>query len=165
MASGAVWWTSRTSRHRPEKALLARRRSAFGGTRDWNGRKQTCRLHGRIARLGTRFSAAQSDRAPVDDTWISLATDYDTRGVAMSFWRSGLFLVFFVAGTESSAAAEAADATAIARTIKADVAQLVAGLNAHDAIKTTAYDAQDVVSIECGSSSTIGIEADRDGFR
>jgi ketosteroid isomerase-like protein len=83
----------------------------------------------------------------------------------MSFWRSGLLLVFFVAGTESSAAAEPVDATAIARTIRADVAQLVAGLNAHDAIKTTAYDAQDVVSIECGSPSTIGIEADRDGFK
>src|SRR5260221_3691148 len=30
MASGAVWWTSRTSRHRPDKTLLIRRRSACG---------------------------------------------------------------------------------------------------------------------------------------
>ncbi len=46
-----------------------------------------------------------------------------------------------------------------------DVAQIVAGLNARDAIKTTAYDAPDVVSMECGSPSTVGIEADSEGFQ
>lgn len=61
--------------------------------------------------------------------------------------------------------AMAIDQSAIAETIKADVAQIVAGLNAHDPIKTTAYDAPDIISMECGSPSTVGIEADREGFR
>jgi ketosteroid isomerase-like protein len=62
-------------------------------------------------------------------------------------------------------AAETVDTSAVAKTVKSDVAQLVAGLNAHDAFKTTAYDDPDVVSMECGSPSTIGIEADRQGFK
>lgn len=73
----------------------------------------------------------------------------------------GLVLLAFAATATSSSAAN----TAIAATIKADVAQLVAGLNAHDADKTTAFDASDVISMECGSPPTTGIEADRDGFK
>lgn len=69
-----------------------------------------------------------------------------------------------VAGTASSAVAASIDTTAIADTIKRDVAQLVAGLNAHDAAKTTTFDAPDVVSFECGSPPTVGIEVDRQGF-
>ena len=46
-----------------------------------------------------------------------------------------------------------------------EVAQLVAGLNAHDPVKTTVYDAPDVISMECGSTPTVGIDADREGFR
>jgi ketosteroid isomerase-like protein len=57
------------------------------------------------------------------------------------------------------------DTAAIAETIKTDVAQLVAGLNAHDAAKTTAYDGPDIISMECGSPSTIGVKADREGFK
>ena len=60
---------------------------------------------------------------------------------------------------------DANDQSAIAKTIKADVAHVVAGINAHDPIKTTAYDAPDIISMECGSPSTVGIEADREGFR
>ena len=70
-------------------------------------------------------------------------------------------------GEESAklvAPAAAIDATAIDETIKTDVAQLVAGINAHDAVKATAYDAPTIVSMECGSPSTIGVEADRGGF-
>ena len=69
------------------------------------------------------------------------------------------------AGTASSTVAASVDTAAIAETIKTDVAQLVAGLNAHDAVKTTAYDAPNIISMECGSPSTIGVEADRDGFK
>lgn len=58
-----------------------------------------------------------------------------------------------------------ADTAAVAETIKKNVAQLVAGLNAHDAAKTVAYDAPDIVSIECGSPSAVGVDADRDGFK
>ena len=80
-------------------------------------------------------------------------------------WKRSLLLLAFVAGLASSAAAAArADTAAIAKTIKEDVAQLIAGLDAHDAVKTTAYDAPDVVSMECGRPSTLGVEADRKGF-
>jgi ketosteroid isomerase-like protein len=44
-------------------------------------------------------------------------------------------------------------------------ARNVAGLNAHDPVKTTAYDAPNVISMECGSPSTVGVEADREGFK
>jgi hypothetical protein len=52
-----------------------------------------------------------------------------------------------------------------AETIKTDVAQLAAGINAHDAVKATAYDAPNILSMECGSPSTVGVEADREGFK
>ena len=83
-----------------------------------------------------------------------------------AFGKSSLLLLAFVAaGAVSWTAAMPVDKTAIAQTIKMDVAQLVAGLNAHDAVKTTAYDAPDIVSIECGSAPAVGVEADREGFK
>ncbi len=83
-----------------------------------------------------------------------------------AYWKpSLLLLVFAAAGGASSTAAVSVDTAAIAETIKADVAQLVAGLNAHDAVKTTAYDAANVISMECGSPSTVGVEADKEGFK
>jgi len=57
-----------------------------------------------------------------------------------------------------------ADSATIAETIKGDVARLVAGLNAHDPDRTTAYDDANVISMECGSEATVGIKTDRDGF-
>jgi ketosteroid isomerase-like protein len=82
-----------------------------------------------------------------------------------AYWRTGFLLVAFsLAATQSPAAAASVQTTAIVDTIRRDVAQLVEGLNAHDALKTTAYDAANVISIECGSSSTVGIDADREGF-
>jgi len=83
-----------------------------------------------------------------------------------AYWRPTLLLPAFAAlGTASSTAAVSVDTAVIAETIKTDVAQLVAGINAHDAVKTTAYDAPNVISMECGSPSTIGVEADRQGFK
>ncbi|MGC2195211.1 MAG: nuclear transport factor 2 family protein [Terriglobales bacterium] len=83
-----------------------------------------------------------------------------------AYWKPSLLLLAFAAaGTVSSTAAALVDTAAIAKTIKAEVAQLVAGLNAHDAVKTTTYDAPNVISMECGSPSTVGIEADREGFK
>lgn len=81
--------------------------------------------------------------------------------------RTSLFLLAFaIAGTKASpAAAESADTTAIAETIKKDVAQLVVGINAHDPVKATAYDAPNIISMECGSPSVIGVKADREGFK
>lgn len=81
-------------------------------------------------------------------------------------WRRSLLLLAFAAAAATSpAAAVPPDTATIAKTIKADVAQLIAGLNAHDAVKTTAFDAADVVSMECGRPSTVGIEADREGLK
>jgi ketosteroid isomerase-like protein len=82
-----------------------------------------------------------------------------------AYWTSLLLVAFALAGTGSSTAATQDDKTAIEEKIKRAVAQLVAALNAHDAVKTTAYDAANVISMECGSPSTIGIEADREGFK
>ena len=74
-------------------------------------------------------------------------------------------LAFVASGTAASTAAVSADTAVVAETIKKDVAELVAGLNAHDVARTTAYDAPNVISMECGSPSTIGVEADREGFK
>lgn len=80
--------------------------------------------------------------------------------------RAALLLVAVaLAWTESSAAVAPVDATAVAETIKTNVAQLVTGLNAHDADKTTAFDADKIVSMECGSPPSTGIAADREGFK
>lgn len=76
-----------------------------------------------------------------------------------------LLLALAAAGAGSSAPAISDDKAPIGETIKEDVAQLVAGINAHDALKATAYDAPNVISMECGSPSTVGIEADREGFK
>lgn len=80
-------------------------------------------------------------------------------------WKPSLILLFFAVVTALSAAGETVDTAGVAQTIKADVAELVAGLNAHDAFRTTAYDDPNIVSMECGSPSTIGLEADREGFK
>ena len=104
-----------------------------------------------------------------------LVTQEDTDGDGLNgrrsmnlsaYWKPSLLLLAFAAvGTASSPAPVSADTAAIAKTIEADVAQLVAGLNAHDAVKTTAFDAPNIISMECGSPSTIGIEADQEGFK
>lgn len=82
------------------------------------------------------------------------------------YWKLSLLVLACAAvGTAQSTVPVSVDTAAVAETIKADVAQLVAGLNAHDAEKTTAFDAPDIVSMECGSPSVIGVQADRDGFK
>jgi ketosteroid isomerase-like protein len=83
-----------------------------------------------------------------------------------AYWKPILLLLAFAAaGTASSTVAVPVDTAVIAETIKSDVAQLVAGINAHDAAKATAYDAPNIISMECGSPSAIGVEADREGFK
>lgn len=53
---------------------------------------------------------------------------------------------------------------AIATQIKADVAEIVAGINAKDIDKATKFDAPDLVSMESGRAPSIGAKADRDGL-
>jgi ketosteroid isomerase-like protein len=77
----------------------------------------------------------------------------------------GLLLALAAIGAAPQNPTAHVDKAAIAETIKRDVAQVVAGLNAHDPARVTAFDAPDVISMECGSPSTVGIKADRQGFK
>ena len=62
------------------------------------------------------------------------------------------------------ASATPASTAGIARTIKADVAQLVSGINAHDAARATQFDAPNIVSMESGREPSTGADADRQGL-
>jgi ketosteroid isomerase-like protein len=53
---------------------------------------------------------------------------------------------------------------AIASKIKAEVAEIVAGINTKDIDKATKYDAPDFVSIESGREPSVGAKADHDGL-
>ena len=63
-----------------------------------------------------------------------------------------------------SQASRAVDKAAIAATIRADVARMIAGINAHDASQATALDAPDILSMEAGRDSSVGADADRAGM-
>lgn len=82
-----------------------------------------------------------------------------------SWTRSLCLLTCAIVSISSSVSAQSIDTTAIAETIKKDVAQLVAGLNAHDPVRTTAFDSPNIVSMECGSPSSVGLDVDREGFK
>jgi ketosteroid isomerase-like protein len=60
-----------------------------------------------------------------------------------------------------SAAPSKADVAAM---IKAYVAEIVAGINAHDPDRTTKFDAADVIGIEAFNAPIVGAKADQDGF-
>ena len=53
---------------------------------------------------------------------------------------------------------------AIASAIKADVAEIVGGINAKDIAKATKFDAPDLMSMESGREPSAGAKADRDGL-
>ena len=53
---------------------------------------------------------------------------------------------------------------AIASKIKADVAELVSGINTKDIGKATKFDAPDLVSMESGREPSVGAKADHDGL-
>src|ERR1700733_859218 len=104
-----------------------------------------------------------------EEVWISLSARTGDgpnwrRSMNLSaYWKPSLLLLAFAAA--SATEAESVDTSVVAETIKTEVAQLVAGINAHDPAKATAYDALNVISMECDSPSTIGVEADREGFK
>lgn len=52
----------------------------------------------------------------------------------------------------------------IAAAIKADVAEIVDGINSKDIDKATKFDAPDLVSMESGREPSIGARADHDGL-
>jgi ketosteroid isomerase-like protein len=53
---------------------------------------------------------------------------------------------------------------AIATRIKADVAEIIAGINAKDIARATKYDAPDLVSMESMREPSYGAKADHDGL-
>jgi ketosteroid isomerase-like protein len=63
----------------------------------------------------------------------------------------------------ASSAARASQ-SAIAGKIKADVAEIVAGINAKDIDQATRFDAPDLVSMENGREPSVGAKADHDGL-
>lgn len=52
----------------------------------------------------------------------------------------------------------------IAAQIKADVAEIVAGINTHDSARATEFDSPDVIRMESMSKPSVGAESDREGF-
>ena len=54
--------------------------------------------------------------------------------------------------------------SAIAARIKADVAEMIGGINARDIARATKYDAPDLVSMESGREPSYGAKADHDGL-
>ena len=54
--------------------------------------------------------------------------------------------------------------SAIASAIKADVAEIVAGINAKNIDKATKFDAPDLVSMESMREPSVGAKADREGL-
>lgn len=54
--------------------------------------------------------------------------------------------------------------TPVAEMIKAEVAQIVSGINAHDVGLATRFDADDIVSMESGRPPSHGIAAERAGL-
>jgi ketosteroid isomerase-like protein len=70
--------------------------------------------------------------------------------------------LFFVPSQGSAAAKESQ--AAIASAIKADVAEIIAGINTKDIGKATRFDAPDLISMESGREPSVGAQADREGL-
>ncbi len=78
----------------------------------------------------------------------------------------GIFMAAVLSSSFASSATAplAADQAAIGETIRRDVAELVAGINAHDVERATRFDAPDIVSMEGGRPPSSGIESEREGL-
>lgn len=75
---------------------------------------------------------------------------------------AGLVIVAATCGP-ASAAPRVSDAQ-VAALVKSDMAELVAGINAHDPIRATAHEADDVISMEAGRPTSVGLANDRQGI-
>jgi len=64
----------------------------------------------------------------------------------------------------SAASGSASSQAQIAAAIKADVAEIVAGINAHDVARSTKFDAPDIVTMESGRPPAVGMAADKQGM-
>jgi ketosteroid isomerase-like protein len=71
-----------------------------------------------------------------------------------------------MAGIESAAsAATATDHNGIGEAIKAQVRDIVAGINTHNADQAVVHDAPNIVAMEQGQPNTVGAAADEAGFK
>lgn len=77
---------------------------------------------------------------------------------------SAFAIVAMSASLASVAASGPVDRAAIAATIRSDVVEIVAGINAHDVERATRFDAPDIVSMEGGRPPSTGIESEREGL-
>ncbi|MES1156155.1 MAG: DUF4440 domain-containing protein [Alphaproteobacteria bacterium] len=79
---------------------------------------------------------------------------------------TGAFIVALAFALAAATPSQAApvNKAAIADTIKADIAQMVAGINAHDPVRATMFDAPDIVSMESMREPSVGADADRQGI-
>ena len=73
-------------------------------------------------------------------------------------------LVLFAVVPLGSSAASGTSRSAIATTLKADVAEIIEGINTKDIRKATKFDAPDLVTMEGGREPSFGAKADRDGL-
>lgn len=78
--------------------------------------------------------------------------------------RTAFAIAAISASLASVAASGPADRAAIAETIERDVAEIVAGINAHDVDRATRLDAPDIVSMEGGRPPSTGIASERQGL-
>jgi ketosteroid isomerase-like protein len=70
----------------------------------------------------------------------------------------------FLCVATASCATSAANSAGVATTIKADVAEIVAGINAHDVNRATQFDADEIVSMESGRPPSFGLESEKRGL-
>lgn len=82
----------------------------------------------------------------------------------MRFGPIATLCAVFAAVLTGSAGATPASSARIAQTIKTDVAEIVAGINAHDANRAAQFDAPGIISMESGRTPSTGADADRQGM-
>jgi len=66
--------------------------------------------------------------------------------------------------TFSPAAFAASSNAETAAQIKADIAEVIAGINAHDVARATKFDAPDFISMENFRPPSVGVDADKSGL-
>jgi ketosteroid isomerase-like protein len=79
-------------------------------------------------------------------------------------YRNAFVLAVLACAPVQASARQPASQAAIAARIRADVAEIVAGINAKDIDKATKYDAPDLVSMESMREPSYGAKSDRDGL-
>lgn len=82
----------------------------------------------------------------------------------MAELRFGAIFLLCMAGFLSPAYAQG-NASDLAQQIEGYVAQEIAGINQHDAVKATAFEADDTISMESGRPASVGRRAYMDGLR